>query len=94
VARKTHQSGPARYFFVSMAFLFPIIALLGFVPSYLDMFAGQFHIHWFAHVHGILMTGWLLVFLNQTIFASKGRLKIHRQFGHSPLSLACSLGYP
>ena len=74
---------PARYFFVVMSFLFLIISVVGFAPSYQAMYNGtrRFPIHWIAHVHGALMTIWLLLFITQTIFASKGHLKFHRQLG-------------
>ena len=74
---------PARYFFAVMAFLFLIISVVGFVPSYQAMYAGtrKFPIHWLAHVHGAFMTTWLLVFITQTLLAAKGHLKFHRQLG-------------
>ncbi|MEJ7644990.1 MAG: hypothetical protein WKF87_10365 [Chryseolinea sp.] len=74
---------PARYFFVVMAFVFLIISVAGFVPRYQAMHHGtlRFPIHWLAHVHGALMTTWLLVFIVQTILAAKGHLKFHRQLG-------------
>lgn len=73
----------ARYFFVIVSFLFLIISIVGFVPSYQAMYNGtrKFPIHWFAHVHGALMTMWLLVFITQAILAAKGHLKFHRQLG-------------
>jgi len=73
--------GKARYFFVIMAILFPIIAVIGFTPSYLAINEGQFKPHWFAHVHGAIMGSWLLVFLTQSVLAAKGNLRFHRQLG-------------
>jgi hypothetical protein len=72
-----------RYFFVGMSILFLIISVLGFVPSYQAMYDGtrKFPIHWIAHVHGALMTTWLLVFITQTILAAKEQLKFHRKLG-------------
>lgn len=75
------QSVYARYFFVSMAALFIVIALAGFVPSYQFMHAGTMSVHWFVHVHGALMSSWLLIFLTQVILAARGFLKFHRQLG-------------
>ncbi|HEX6226860.1 MAG TPA: hypothetical protein VFZ52_20725 [Chryseolinea sp.] len=79
----TPLNRPARYFFIVMSFLFLIISALGFVPRYQAMYNGtlRFPIHWLAHVHGALMTTWLLVFITQTILAAKGYLKFHRQLG-------------
>lgn len=81
VKRTSTQSRKARYFFVVMAFLFLTIAVVGFAPSYRDMYAGVFPIHWFAHVHGALMTSWLLIFITQTLLSATGSLKFHRQLG-------------
>ncbi len=75
------QSVYARYFFVSMAVIFIIIAIVGFVPSYQSLHAGTMTVHWFVHVHGALMSLWLLIFFTQVILAAKGFLKFHRQLG-------------
>lgn len=81
VKRTSTPSRKARYFFVIMSFLFLIIAAVGFIPSYQNMYAGVFPIHWLAHVHGALMTSWLLVFITQTLLAATGHLKFHRRLG-------------
>ena len=75
------QSFYIRWFFVMMAALFPIIAATGFIPDYVLMSRGAFHAHWFAHVHGAIMTSWLLIFLTQAILAAKGNLNYHRKLG-------------
>ncbi|SEJ36172.1 hypothetical protein SAMN05216327_10934 [Dyadobacter sp. SG02] len=70
-----------RYFFVSMAILFPILVALGFVPDY-QMFAQEnIQLHWFLHVHGLIMTTWLGIFLAQTLLIAKDNVKRHRQLG-------------
>jgi hypothetical protein len=70
-----------RYFFVIMACVFPVLAVLGFIPSYIAVNSGGVKLHWFAHVHGAIMSSWLLVFLVQTALAAKGNLRFHRQLG-------------
>jgi len=75
------QSLYAHYFFVTMAALFIVIALAGFVPSYQSLHAGTLTVHWFVHIHGALMSSWLLIFLTQAILAARGFLKFHRQLG-------------
>lgn len=72
---------PMRYFFVSMACLFPVLVSLGFVPSYMMAYSGAMHLHWFAHVHGIIMTSWLLLFLTQSILVAKRNFQFHRKLG-------------
>jgi hypothetical protein len=75
------KSRYVRYFFVGMACIFPVLVVLGFTPSYQALSDGSYKPHWFAHVHGAVMAGWLLVFLTQTILAARGNLKFHRQLG-------------
>jgi hypothetical protein len=74
-----YRSG--RFFFVVAAIFFLIVALAGFVDSYQNLEKRKFQLHWFAHVHGVLMAGWLLVFLTQAILVANGRLRIHRRLG-------------
>ncbi len=54
------------------------MAILGFTPSYLHYLAD---IHWFAHVHGGLMSAWLLLFITQSSLAAFGSLRLHRTLG-------------
>ncbi|WP_426671504.1 hypothetical protein ACPPVU_09725 [Mucilaginibacter sp. McL0603] len=81
VAKTRAGSRKARYFFVGMAILFPVIAVIGFTPSYQAMNAGTLTPHWVVHIHGALMTSWLLVFLAQAILAANGNFKFHRKLG-------------
>ncbi len=81
------QTRKGRYFFVAMAILFPVIVWLGFFPSYQSMNAGTLEVHWLTHIHGALMTSWILVFLTQAILAAKGNLKFHRRLGLSAVVL-------
>jgi hypothetical protein len=71
----------ARYFFVSMAIVFIVLAILGFAPSYQLVYSAQMTLHWYAHVHGAIMASWLLLFLTQTILAARGNLNFHKQLG-------------
>ena len=81
MSQATSKSGYVRYFFLGMACLFPVLVILGFLPSYQDVSNGSFKPHWFVHVHGALMAGWLFIFLTQTFLAARGNLKFHRQLG-------------
>ncbi|SHG70596.1 hypothetical protein SAMN04488109_1488 [Chryseolinea serpens] len=81
VSLTTSKSRYVRYFFVGMACLFPVLTVLGFMPSYQAVSDGSFKPHWFVHVHGALMAGWLFIFLTQTFLAARGNLKFHRQLG-------------
>jgi hypothetical protein len=70
-----------RYFFVAMASLFPVLAVIGFTPDYQAISSGGIEVYWFLHVHGAIMASWLLVFLAQAILAAKGNLRFHRKLG-------------
>ena len=72
-----------RYFFVIMACIFPILVVLGFTPDYQLISSGAVYVHWFLHVHGAIMTSWILVFLAQAVLAASGNLKFHRKLGLS-----------
>ncbi|MEP6750179.1 MAG: hypothetical protein ABJB86_20740 [Bacteroidota bacterium] len=69
------------YFFIVMALLFVIFAVGGFVPDYQLMHAQHISVYWFAHLHGGIMTSWLLVYLIQALLARKGNFKLHRKLG-------------
>ncbi len=69
------------YFFVGMAVVFILITALGFVPQLIQIQASHIQLHWLTNVHGAVMTGWLLLFLTQSVLAARGKLKYHRQLG-------------
>lgn len=81
-------SAYTRYFFIVMAFLFIIFAVAGFVPDYQLMAAKHIPVYWFAHVHGIIMTCWLLVYLIQSVLARKGNIRLHKKLGLASVGLA------
>ena len=81
------QSFYTRYFFVMMAFLFPIIVVAGFTPSYQALADGSYQPHWFVHLHGAIMSSWLLAFFAQAALAAKGNLKFHRKLERCRLTL-------
>lgn len=85
VGRKTvsivAQSLYVRYFFVAMGGLFVVINALGFVPQLMFIRAQKIPLHWFTHVHGAVMTGWLVLYLVQAILGARGRFKYHQQLG-------------
>jgi hypothetical protein len=64
-----------------MACLFPILVVIGFTPDYQLISSGTINVHWFLHVHGAIMSSWILVFLAQTILAAKGSFQFHRKLG-------------
>jgi hypothetical protein len=84
-SRKTR----AKYFFVFMGVLFPVVAFIGFFHSYSTFASGTLIIHWITHIHAFAMTAWLALYFMQALFAATGNLKIHRKLG--PLSVVLSI---
>ena len=72
-----------RYFFVVMSAVFPIIVALGFVPDYQMVAAGELKVPWILHVHGAIMTGWLVIFFAQSLLVANANVKRHRQLGQT-----------
>ena len=64
-----------------MAVVFIAITALGFVPQLVFIHAQKIHLHWFTHVHGAVMTGWLSLFFAQAVLAARGQLKYHKRLG-------------
>jgi hypothetical protein len=71
-----------RWFFTGMAMAIVLTIFAGFAPSYyLKRVFGAPPISTFLHLHGILFTGWILLFLTQTSLVAAGRTDVHRRLG-------------
>lgn len=65
-----------------MAVAIVLTIFVGFAPSYyLKGVFGAPPISTFLHLHGILFTGWILLFLAQTSLVAAGRTDVHRRLG-------------
>lgn len=63
--------------------------LVGFARTY--YFRGYFHspkLRPFLHYHGAVMTGWIVLFLLQTVLIARRRVRLHRTFGYIGAVLA------
>lgn len=78
---------PTRFFFTALGLAFILIATLGFAPHMLAFFGGTFKIPPIAHVHGAIMSSWLLMFVLQARFAALGRMDLHRRVGGAAIWL-------
>jgi len=68
------------------------LVFAGFAPSYyLRAFFSARHLTPLAHVHGVLMTGWIVLFAIQAALISKGRIARHRRLGVFGAALASAL---
>jgi hypothetical protein len=75
-------------YFVS-ALIITAIMFAGFAKNfYLRAWIGTRPITVMVHVHGLVMTAWILLFLTQTLLISKRRTDLHRKLGVAGAFLA------
>ena len=68
------------------------LVFAGFAPSYyLRAFFNSRHLTPLAHVHGVLMTGWIVLFATQAILVRKGCVALHRRLGICGAALAAAI---
>jgi len=59
-----------------------LIVLIGFARTYyLKTFFGTSGLSGLVHIHGLVMTTWVALFLTQVFLVSSRRVKIHRKLG-------------
>jgi len=79
-------------FYVTMAAVFVAIAFGGFFATYwLQIARGTFTGSPMLHLHGLLFSMWTLFFLSQALLVANGKLKRHRAWGLSGISLATAM---
>ena len=79
-----------RRLFLAVAIIFPLVILAGFARTYyLKTF---FHTpqlsSWMVHLHGFLMTTWVVLFISQVRLISLRRIRTHQRFGFAAIGLA------
>jgi hypothetical protein len=66
-----------------------VLVFAGFARSYyLRAFLSARQLTPLAHVHGALMTGWIVLFLTQALLITKRRVAVHRRLGVLGAALA------
>ena len=71
-----------RLFYVGMALLIAITVFAGFSRSYfLKSYFGSPDLSLLLHIHGLVFTSWILLFLVQTTLVASRRTDIHRRLG-------------
>ena len=88
---KAGRGNPAgeRRFFAAMAMVIAVATFVGFAPSY--YLAPAFHakpLSALLHIHGLVFTAWILLYVAQTGLISAGRADIHRIVGPVAVVLA------
>ena len=78
-----------RWLFGAAAIVFPLIVLAGFARTY--YLKGFFDTPPLAtmlvHVHGVLMTAWVALFISQVWLISSNRIRTHQRLGFSGIGL-------
>jgi hypothetical protein len=78
-----------RPFYAWAAVVAAAIAFLGFARTYyLKSFFGTPDISTLVHVHGVVMTLWVALFITQVALVAKGRVDLHRRLGIAGAVLA------
>jgi hypothetical protein len=77
------------YAFGAVAVLFAAVVAGGFARSYyLRGFMAAPLPSWVVHVHGLLMTAWVALFVVQAALIPAKRIRIHQRLGYSSIGLA------
>jgi uncharacterized membrane protein YozB (DUF420 family) len=82
-----------RSFFLAVAILFPITILIGFGPTYYlkSVFTSPPVPRMIVHVHGLVMSLWVVLFALQVYFIRSIRIKTHQQMGQLGVVLALAI---
>lgn len=71
-----------RGFYVGLAVLMSAFAVAGFWPTYWGpLFSGTLDLHWLLHLHGVVLTTWLLILITQAGLVHRGRTDLHMTLG-------------
>ena len=78
-----------RKFFTGVALAWVVVTFIGFAPSYyLGSWMGARPLGPLVHLHGIVFTTWILLYLTQNGLIALGRPDIHRRSGVATLIFA------
>lgn len=93
VGQSANRHAFDRRFFAAAAILFPIIILVGFAPSYYlrAAFTAKPLPSLLVHLHGLLMSAWVGLFVTQVYFISSRRVRVHQRLGRWAIGLAAAI---
>jgi hypothetical protein len=87
--RPSPKSRTSQRLFVVYAIAIAAMMFAGFAKNYyLRAWLGTRAIPAMVHVHGLVMTAWVVLFLTQTLLVAKRRTDFHRKLGLAGASLA------
>jgi hypothetical protein len=84
------RAGMARHFFVAMAALVILTVFAGFAPSFYlrSAFHPDHELSILLHVHGLVFSAWIILFLVQTVLIAKGSRRLHQRLGWFTVGVA------
>jgi hypothetical protein len=78
-----------RRFFAASALAISVLCFAGFARSYyLRAWLGKRALPPILHLHGLIMTAWIVLFVIQIAFVAKNRIELHRRLGVAGALLA------
>lgn len=82
-----------RKLFLAAAVLFPLIVLVGFGRTYYarGLFEAPPIPSMLVHVHGLVMSAWVLLFVTQIRLIARSRVGLHQRLGYAGVGLALIL---
>lgn len=74
-----------RRLFRTAAVAFPLIVLAGFARTYYagSLFGAPPLPSGLVHIHGLLMTGWVALFITQVVLISSKQIRLHQRLGYA-----------
>jgi hypothetical protein len=85
----TKQAQPINYGLISIFFvIIYLVVQMGFYKTYLRFFPDFKGFELLHHIHGMLMSSWLLMLIAQPLLIRSGRYKVHRLLGKISYVLA------
>ena len=93
IGPETVKTGVLRYFFVTMAELVILTVFAGFAPSFYlrSSFHPDHELSILLHVHGLVFSAWIILFLVQTVLIAKGSRSLHQRLGWFALGVAMAM---
>jgi len=85
------MSSPQRdhIFFRSMAIIIAVVVFAGFARTYGSaLLDGTSTVPWIIHVHAVVFSAWLLLFVVQTTLIGRDRVALHKTVGTAAMFLA------
>lgn len=93
IRRRFAQAHPADHrFYSAMAVVSSLTIVAGFFNTYgPKVMTGEPALPSIIHVHALVFTSWLIVFVAQTTLALGGRIDLHRRLGAASMVLAAGM---